>query len=225
MGAAVAQFDLGQRIVQESPEQSLKPTPTDELAAHIPFSTAEQVLAQAERIGQSAEELLRRADKVIPGDVIERKKLPQEQSTEQRLAKFYGVRQTQQGILFRAHYPHAENVHLAATEHEGSIVFLHSVQPGPASQSYGIQVARLAGVPDTVLSSARERLQALEQSQAGQEPVQRDLFNLASEAEPALSPQQAALVEAVGNLDPDGLSPREALLALYALKDTLEGSD
>ena len=145
------------------------------------------------------------------------------------------ARKTQAFTLFATHYfeltslaedlPATENVHLAATEHEGSIVFLHSVQPGPASQSYGIQVARLAGIPDAVLSSARERLQALEQTQAGQDPVQKDLFNSGSSPEPALTPEQASLLEAVDALDPDNLSPREALTALYSLKNTLQGSD
>ena len=120
--------------------------------------------------------------------------------------------------------PATENVHLAATEHEGSIVFLHSVQPGPASQSYGIQVARLAGIPDAVLGSARERLQALEQSQAGQDPVQKDLFAMSSAPESPLSPEQRALLDALEALDPDELSPREALAALYSLKDAMKGS-
>ena len=93
----------------EPPSKQLSDSPAD----HTPFSTAEQVLAQAERIGQSADELLKRADKMIPGGVTKRPKQESEQSTQYRLAKFYGVRQTEQGILFRAHYPHAENVHLA----------------------------------------------------------------------------------------------------------------
>jgi DNA mismatch repair protein MutS len=142
------------------------------------------------------------------------------------------ARTTRAFTLFATHYfeltrlaedlPATENVHLAATEHEGSIVFLHSVQPGPASQSYGIQVARLAGIPDAVLTSARERLQALEQSQAGQDPVQRDLFTLGAqpESEHAPDPAQTALLEALESLDPDALSPREALDALYLLKST-----
>ncbi len=141
------------------------------------------------------------------------------------------ARTTRAFTLFATHYfelttlaeelPGAENVHLAATEHEGSIVFLHSVQPGPASQSYGIQVARLAGIPDTVLTSARARLQALEQSQAGQDPVQKDLF---SQPEPMLDPAERALLEAFEALDPDALSPREALAALYTLKDASKES-
>jgi DNA mismatch repair protein MutS len=134
--------------------------------------------------------------------------------------------------LFATHYfeltslaedlPGTENVHLAATEHQGSIVFLHSVQPGPASQSYGIQVARLAGVPDPVLGSARERLQALEQSQADRDPVQADLFNRSPDPSPALLETQQAVLDALAEVDPDSLSPREALDRLYALKHLLE---
>ncbi len=141
----------------------------------------------------------------------------------------YLARKTRAFTLFATHYfelttlaeelPATDNVHLAATEHEGSIVFLHSVQPGPASQSYGIQVARLAGIPDAVLSSARERLQALEQSQAGNDPVQKDLFNLSPATTSTLSPEQRALLDALDALDPDAMSPREALDALYTLKD------
>jgi DNA mismatch repair protein MutS len=122
--------------------------------------------------------------------------------------------------LFATHYfeltslasvlPATENVHLAATEHQGQIVFLHSVQPGPASQSYGIQVARLAGVPDTVLNSAQDRLQALEQSQAEQNPHQDDLFT-----EP---PSGSLIEEKLATIDPDLLTPKEALELLYTLK-------
>ena len=114
------------------------------------------------------------------------------------------------------------NVHLAATEHDGEIVFLHSVEEGPASQSYGIQVARLAGLPDSVLLAARTRLQALEQAQAQRNPHQRDLF-----AEPdagvsaAPGPEARALMEAVEQADPDGLTPRDALKLLYELKALL----
>jgi DNA mismatch repair protein MutS len=149
------------------------------------------------------------------------------------------ARKTRALTLFATHYfelttlaeelPATENVHLAATEHEGSIVFLHSVQPGPASQSYGIQVARLAGLPDPVLTAARARLQALEQSQAGQDPVQKDLFSVTQAQQPALNPEQVAVLETLEDLDPDDLTPREALAALYALKQSLEnpgpGSD
>src|SRR5690606_10325520 len=61
-----------------------------------------------------------------------------------------------------ASYPTAANVHLSAVEHKDSIVFLHAVQPGPASQSYGLQVAQLAGVPQTVIRAARRHLAELE---------------------------------------------------------------
>ena len=142
------------------------------------------------------------------------------------------ARQLKAFSLFATHYfeltslaedlPGTENVHLAATEHQGSIVFLHSVQPGPASQSYGIQVARLAGVPDPVLGSARERLQALEQSQADRNPVQADLFNRAAEPAPALTEAEEAVLEALRALDPDTLTPREALDRLYTLKHALQ---
>ena len=85
----------------------------DTVSEQTPFSTAEQVMAQAERIGKNAQNLLQRADKMIPGGLPKPKKKHKQQSTEQRLAKFYGVCQTKQGIMFRAHYPHAERVCLA----------------------------------------------------------------------------------------------------------------
>jgi len=133
--------------------------------------------------------------------------------------------------LFATHYfelttlaadlPATANVHLAATEHQGSIIFLHSVQPGPASQSYGIQVARLAGVPDAVLVSARDRLQALEQQQADRDPHQIDLFNLESELDPEPDPEPSAVHDTLAELDPDTLSPRQAHELLYTLKSLL----
>lgn len=75
-----------------------------------------------------------------------------------------------------ADYPTMNNLHLAATEHNGSIVFLHNVRNGAASQSYGIQVARLAGIPDPVLQQAQAVLADLEQRSAANSPVQDDLF-------------------------------------------------
>ncbi len=141
------------------------------------------------------------------------------------------ARQLRAFTLFATHYfeltslaeelPGTENVHLAATEHQGSIVFLHSVQPGPASQSYGIQVARLAGVPDIVLGGARERLQALEQSQADRNPVQADLFNRSAEPAPETTAAEKAVLQALAAIDPDTLTPREALDRLYTLIHTL----
>lgn len=111
------------------------------------------------------------------------------------------------------------NVHLTAIEHQDHIVFMHEVQEGPASQSYGLQVAQLAGVPDNVISRARQKLIQLEED-AGQTeqrrqppPVQDDLF-VAPRPHPALVQLQA--------LEPDNLSPREALDLIYTLKKAAE---
>jgi len=120
-------------------------------------------------------------------------------------------------------YREVANVHLDAVEHKDRIVFLHSVQEGPASRSYGIQVAQLAGVPLPVLRSARRRLAELEERAARQD-LQGDLFSVpADQAEPEPEPQaeHPALI-ALRGIDPDDLSPREALEALYRLRKTLE---
>ncbi|MEO7496927.1 MAG: DNA mismatch repair protein MutS, partial [Massilia sp.] len=133
--------------------------------------------------------------------------------------------------LFATHYfeltqlpeshPSAANVHLSAVEHKDSIVFLHAVQAGPASQSYGLQVAQLAGVPQGVIKAARKHLARLE-SQALDTTPQRDLFALPCvepDDEPAPAPAaDGALRQALAELDPDALSPREALEQLYHLK-------
>jgi len=104
-------------------------------------------------------------------------------------------------------------------------VFLHAVQPGPASQSYGLQVAQLAGVPQQVIRAARKHLAALE-AHSIQSTPQFDLFAAASftpeEEEPVAThadePDHAELLQALEQLDPDAMSPREALDALYRLK-------
>ncbi|MFL6716438.1 MAG: DNA mismatch repair protein MutS, partial [Burkholderiaceae bacterium] len=122
-------------------------------------------------------------------------------------------------------YPSAANVHLSAVEHKDSIVFLHAVQPGPASQSYGLQVAQLAGVPPAVIRAARRHLAELE-AHSMQPSPQFDLFSAASpveledEADDA-QPTPSALDQAVAELDPDAMAPREALDALYRLKALL----
>ena len=113
-----------------------------------------------------------------------------------------------------ARHPHAMNVHVGATEAGADIVFLHEIQPGPASRSYGIQVAKLAGVPGPVLNHARHALAALEE-RAGEGDLQVDLFAPPPAPEvQAASPVEAALAQ----INPDQLSPREALDALYQLK-------
>jgi DNA mismatch repair protein MutS len=110
------------------------------------------------------------------------------------------------------------NVHLDAVEHKDRIVFMHSVQEGPASQSYGLQVAALAGIPRPVIEQARRYLVELERTQKADSP-QLGLFDQSSRVEPAdFEEQEDPLREALNNLDPDALSPREALDALYRLK-------
>ena len=131
---------------------------------------------------------------------------------------------TQAFTLFATHYfelttfpaTHhaAQNVHVSAAESGRDIVFLHAIAPGPASRSYGIQVARLAGMPAAVLQHARHTLDALE-AQAAQSQAQVDLFATPVATETiAPSPMDAA----VSALNPDVMSPREALDALYQLK-------
>jgi len=149
--------------------------------------------------------------------------------------------------LFATHYfeltqlpqefAQAANVHLSAVEHGDGIVFLHAVQDGPASQSYGLQVAQLAGVPQPVIRAARKHLAWLEQQSADATPTpQLDLF--AAPAAPpdedeeadgeggaAALPVDAAALEALdalADIDPDSLTPRDALDALYRLKALAE---
>ncbi len=138
--------------------------------------------------------------------------------------------------LFATHYfeltelprrhERARNVHVAAAETRRGgtvdIAFLHEIEPGPASRSYGVQVARLAGMPASLLQRARATLEALEaKAQAGS--AQIDLF--ASNGEPVVEPAAetthagpSALEQALAAIDPDMLSPKQALEALYRLK-------
>jgi DNA mismatch repair protein MutS len=117
---------------------------------------------------------------------------------------------------FPASHHSAVNVHVSAVEggNKGGIVFLHQIEPGPASRSYGIQVARLAGVPAAVVQHARHALAALE-AQSTESRSQVDLF-----APPPVSeaPEAHPLQTALQAIDPDTLSPREALEHLYTLK-------
>jgi DNA mismatch repair protein MutS len=126
--------------------------------------------------------------------------------------------------LFSTHYfeltglpekcPTMANVHLDATEHQDHVVFLHNIQEGPASRSYGLQVARLAGIPPTVLESARDKLAELEGAAAeAAPPTQNDLF-----AAPAPHP----VLTELATLDVDDLTPRQALDLLYRLRNKLD---
>jgi DNA mismatch repair protein MutS len=127
--------------------------------------------------------------------------------------------------LFATHYfeltalaqelPACHNVHLDATEHAGQLVFLHAVKPGPANQSYGLQVAALAGVPREVIRRAKAYLRALESLQPV--PIRSPQAELPlTVEEPRVD---SALRAALDDLDPDAMTPREALDALYRLKD------
>jgi len=125
--------------------------------------------------------------------------------------------------LFATHYfelttladeiPSVLNIHLDASEHGNKIIFLHTVQPGPASQSYGIQVARLAGLPNDVIERAKEKLHQLEKepSTPKNKPEQKELF---TQPETANHP----VIEELKVIDPDSLSAREALDVVYRLK-------
>ncbi len=118
----------------------------------------------------------------------------------------------------------AANVHMEAAQHGGEVVFLHSVRDGPASQSYGVEVAKLAGVPPPVLAEARRRLAVLERRHAeAQAHLQRDLFqDFNDETEDA--PPEHPTLETLRALDPDSMSPRAALAAVYELKKLAAGA-
>jgi DNA mismatch repair protein MutS len=109
------------------------------------------------------------------------------------------------------------NVHLDATEHGEKLIFLHTVKEGPANQSYGLQVAALAGVPTKVITAAKRYLHELERrSRATHEPRPQQELALELPADP-IHPA----LEALHAIDPDALSPREALDELYKLKAKL----
>jgi len=113
----------------------------------------------------------------------------------------------------------AANVHLDATEYADRIVFLHAVKPGPASRSYGLQVAALAGVPQSVIGEARRKLAELENrelpppaSATEADHPKQEQFLFDSE------PRRGILLERIAALEPDNLSPRDALALLYELR-------
>jgi DNA mismatch repair protein MutS len=116
---------------------------------------------------------------------------------------------------FPAKHAMAQNWHVSAVESGEDIVFLHELQAGPASRSYGVQVAKLAGMPASLVRQARATLEALE-ARSNAADDQFDLF-AAPPAPPPL-PEPSELVAALDGIDPDALSPREALEALYQLK-------
>jgi DNA mismatch repair protein MutS len=107
------------------------------------------------------------------------------------------------------------NVHLDAVEHKDTVVFLHAVEEGPASQSYGLQVAALAGVPKAVIRQASRYLQLLEESSVTR-GNQDDLFAQVKGAAP--EPEADSIRTELQKINPDELTPREALELLYRLK-------
>jgi DNA mismatch repair protein MutS len=125
--------------------------------------------------------------------------------------------------MFATHYfeltalageiPDCINVHLDATEHKGQLIFLHAVRPGPANQSYGLQVAALAGVPRPVIRRAKTYLASLETHQHSGHPQSQ--LPLSTPVEP----QAGELADALDEIDPDTMTPKQALDALYKLKE------
>jgi DNA mismatch repair protein MutS len=105
---------------------------------------------------------------------------------------------------------------MKAREWNGELVFLHEATPGAADRSYGVQVAKLAGVPPAVVARARAVLDRLENEKAARGRL--DDLPLFAVMEPTAPPMRSVVDEAVAALDPDAMSPREALEALYRLK-------
>ena len=149
-------------------------------------------------------------------------------------------------VLFATHYfeltqlaatsAAAYNLHLAAAEHQGGVVFLHEVRPGPASRSYGLQVARLAGLPAAVLKKAGALLDQLEDRArarddqldlfAGNNPDEATADLMALDLEADMQPSLAQRVlHALREIDPDALNPRQALDELYRLQALLSDAN
>jgi len=132
--------------------------------------------------------------------------------------------------LFATHYhelavlegrlAHVSNLSLKAKEWNGDLIFLHEAGPGAADRSYGVQVAKLAGVPPGVVARARQVLERLEKEASGPANLD-DLPLFAMVAEPVTRFGPSKVEEALTVLDPDGMSPREAMDALYRLKGLL----
>lgn len=117
-----------------------------------------------------------------------------------------------------------DNYHVTAKELNGNLILLHKVQHGPASQSHGLQVAKLAGIPAAVIKEAQHRLKILEkQHQAKPQSPQHDLFAMPEIIEKVIEIEKpSAALELLEDIDVDNLSPREALQQLYALKDLMK---
>ncbi|WP_317534403.1 DNA mismatch repair protein MutS [Nitrosomonas sp. Is37] len=142
----------------------------------------------------------------------------------------YLLTKNQSYTLFATHYfeltrlveefEQAINVHLGAVEYKQHIVFLHTINEGPASQSYGLHVAALAGVPAPVIKAAKKILTKLEQENVNKNP-QLDLFSEPSDPTIQFSETLHPIFSHLSKLVPDELSPKEALEHLYTLKSML----
>lgn len=133
--------------------------------------------------------------------------------------------------LFATHYheltamagelPGLKNYHVTAKNEDGTLLFQRTVKPGTADRSYGVEVAKLAGVPDSVVRRANVCLQELERREdtLAQTP---DLFRLAPAAEPAADPAMQAILDELAALNPDDLTPLDALNYLYELKKKVD---
>ena len=143
---------------------------------------------------------------------------------------FYLAKTVKAFTLFATHYfeltslpdkvDGAVNVHLDATEYKDSIIFMHSVQDGAASQSYGIQVAKLAGIPSPVLALARAELAVLETGTQSAVNLGNNAISdsVPSQSELLLTPISSALQKRLDDMRPDELSPKQALDLIYELK-------
>jgi len=127
--------------------------------------------------------------------------------------------------LFATHYfeltrlvdefKHAANVHLDAVEHANNIVFMHKVEEGAANQSYGLQVAQLAGIPRPVIAAAKRKLALLEQNQVTQNmPPQTDMF---AASPPEVEVELHPVLSTLESLQADDLTPKQALDLVYKL--------
>jgi len=142
--------------------------------------------------------------------------------------------QNQSYTLFATHYfeltrlaeefPQAVNIHVTAVEHKRRIVFLHRIEEGPASRSYGLHVAALAGVPDRVIRNAAKILARLEQETLSRSP-QQTLFETVEENAKAVPASVHPVLDYLERIHPDELTPRGALEQLYLIKSMLNQTD
>jgi DNA mismatch repair protein MutS len=139
------------------------------------------------------------------------------------------AKNTKSLTLFATHYfeltalpeyiPTAANIHLTATEHQDNIIFLHNIQQGPASQSYGLQVAKLAGIPQRVLQAAQEKLFELEQNELQAEVAKTTTEKqIPQQNELLFTPPPSEIELRLDAINPDDLTAKQALDLLYELK-------